>query len=142
MIRLATGVADLQPQILRIGGFSFAAQLAERFRSGSTFLVGDAAHRVSPRGGTGMNTAIHDGFDLGWKLAWVLRGWARPELLDSYERSAGRWPSTTSHARPIPTARSGMSAGSCAPTWATASGTCGCRYPPAGSRRSTCWATG
>ena len=33
-----------------------------------------------------MNTAIHDGFDLGWKLAWVLRGWAGPELLDSYER--------------------------------------------------------
>jgi hypothetical protein len=86
LIRLATGVAELQPEILRIGGFSFAAQLAERFRSGSTFLVGDAAHRVSPRGGTGMNTAIHDGFDLGWKLAWVLRGWAGPDLLDSYER--------------------------------------------------------
>jgi putative polyketide hydroxylase len=50
-----------------------------------TFLVGDAAHRVTPRGGTGMNTAIHDGYDLGWKLAWVLRGWAEPELLDSYE---------------------------------------------------------
>ena len=33
-----------------------------------------------------MNTAIHDGFDLGWKLAWVLRGWAGPALLDSYER--------------------------------------------------------
>ena len=32
-----------------------------------------------------MNTAIHDGFDLGWKLAWVLRGWAGPDLLDSYE---------------------------------------------------------
>jgi putative polyketide hydroxylase len=85
LIRLATGVPDLQPRIERIGGFSFAAQLAERFRSGSAFLVGDAAHRVSPRGGTGMNTAIHDGFDLGWKLAWVLRGWAAPELLDSYE---------------------------------------------------------
>jgi putative polyketide hydroxylase len=32
-----------------------------------------------------MNTAIGDGHDLGWKLAWVLRGWAGPELLDSYE---------------------------------------------------------
>ena len=32
-----------------------------------------------------MNTAIHDGYDLGWKLAWVLRGWAGAELLDSYE---------------------------------------------------------
>ena len=33
-----------------------------------------------------MNSAIHDGFDLGWKLGWVLRGWAGPALLDSYER--------------------------------------------------------
>ena len=40
---------------------------------------------LSPRGGTGMNTAIQDGHDLGWKLGWVLRGWAGQELLDSYE---------------------------------------------------------
>ena len=85
LIRLGSGVAALQPRIERIGGFSFAAQLADRFRDGAAFLIGDAAHRVTPRGGTGMNTAIHDGYDLGWKLAWVLRGWARPELLDSYE---------------------------------------------------------
>jgi putative polyketide hydroxylase len=41
--------------------------------------------RATPRGGTGMNTAIQDAFDLGWKLAWVLRGWASPDLLASYE---------------------------------------------------------
>ncbi len=85
LIRLAAGVADLRPRIERIGDFRFAAQLAERFCVGSAFLVGDAAHRMTPRGGTGMNTAIHDGHDLGWKLAWVLRGWAAPELLDAYE---------------------------------------------------------
>jgi putative polyketide hydroxylase len=84
-IRTAAGVADLKPQIERFGAFTFGAQVAERFRAGNAFLVGDAAHRVTPRGGTGMNTAIHDGYDLGWKLAWVLRGWAGPELLDSYE---------------------------------------------------------
>ena len=84
-IRIAAGVPTLRPQIERIGSFTFAAQLAERFRSGCAFLVGDAAHRATPRGGTGMNTAIHDGYDLGWKLAWVLRGWAAPALLDSYE---------------------------------------------------------
>ena len=39
-----------------------------------------------PRGATGLNTAIRDGFDLGWKLAWVLRGWAGADLLESYER--------------------------------------------------------
>ncbi len=75
-IRLGAGVADLDPRIERIGTFTFAAQLAERFRAGRVFLVGDAAHRVTPRGGTGMNTAIADGFDLGWKLAWVLNAWA------------------------------------------------------------------
>ena len=84
-IRIGAGAATLEPRIERIGEFSFAAQLAERFRSSSAFLVGDAAHRATPRGGTGMNTALHDGYDLGWKVAWVLRGWAAPQLLDSYE---------------------------------------------------------
>jgi hypothetical protein len=59
--------------------------LADRFRAGNVFLAGDAAHRVTPRGGTGMNSAIRGGHDLGWKLGWVLRGWAGPELLDTYE---------------------------------------------------------
>jgi putative polyketide hydroxylase len=85
-IRTEAGAAHLDPRIERIGAFSFAAQLAQSFRRDSAFLVGDAAHRVSPRGGTGMNTAIHDGHDLGWKLAWVLRGWAAEALLDTYER--------------------------------------------------------
>ena len=76
---------DLQPRVERVGSFTFAAQLADRFRHGAAFLIGDAAHRVTPRGGTGLNTAFRDGHDLGWKLAWVLRGWAGPELLDTYE---------------------------------------------------------
>jgi len=84
-LRLAAGVPDLPVEIGRIGSFTSAAQIADRFREGRTFLVGDAAHRVTPRGGTGMNTAIHGGHDLGWKLAWVLRGWAGAELLDAYE---------------------------------------------------------
>jgi putative polyketide hydroxylase len=85
MIRAAAGVATVAPRIERIGSFAFAAQLADRYRDGDVFLAGDAAHRVTPRGGTGMNMAIHDGYDLGWKLAWVLRGWAADELLDTYE---------------------------------------------------------
>jgi 2-polyprenyl-6-methoxyphenol hydroxylase-like FAD-dependent oxidoreductase len=84
-LRRAAGIPELPVRIERIGSFTAAAQIAERFREQRTFLVGDAAHRVTPRGGTGMNTAIHGAHDLGWKLAWVLRGWAGAELLDSYE---------------------------------------------------------
>jgi putative polyketide hydroxylase len=84
-IRVGAGIADLDVSIERTGAFSFAAQMADRFRAGNVFLAGDAAHRVTPRGGTGMNTAIRGGHDLGWKLGWVLRGWAGPELLGTYE---------------------------------------------------------
>jgi putative polyketide hydroxylase len=85
-MRRAAGIADLPVRIERSGSFSSYAQIADRFRSHRTFLVGDAAHRVTPRGGTGMNAAFQSGHDLGWKLAWVLRGWADAGLLDSYER--------------------------------------------------------
>jgi putative polyketide hydroxylase len=81
----ASGWKDLPLRVERTSRVTYSALLAERFRDGRVFLAGDAAHRVTPRGGTGMNIAIHDGFDLGWKLAWVLRGWAGTELLDSYE---------------------------------------------------------
>jgi hypothetical protein len=63
-----------------------AGQVASALRAGPAFLVGDAAHRTTPMGGIGMNTAIHAAHNLGWKLAWVLRGWAGDELLDSYPR--------------------------------------------------------
>jgi 2-polyprenyl-6-methoxyphenol hydroxylase-like FAD-dependent oxidoreductase len=86
LIRVAAGHPRLRVEVGPVGTFAFVAAMAERFRDGDVFLVGDAAHRVTPRGGTGMNTAIGDGFDLGWKLGWVLNGWASPALLDSYER--------------------------------------------------------
>ena len=85
LIQLAAGVPNLQPRIERVSAVTYGARMAERFRQESAFLIGDAAHRVSPRGGTGMNTAIQDGYDLGWKLAWVLQGWVGEALLDSYE---------------------------------------------------------
>lgn len=85
LIRDAVGVHDLETQLVWTGDFTFTAQIADRYREGRVFLVGDAAHRMTPRGAAGMNTAIHDGYDLGWKLGWVLRGWADASLLDSYQ---------------------------------------------------------
>jgi 2-polyprenyl-6-methoxyphenol hydroxylase-like FAD-dependent oxidoreductase len=84
-IRAAAGVPDLPVEILSVGAFSFAAQVADRYREGHAFLVGDAAHRITPRGGTGMNTAIQDAHNLAWKLAFVLHGRAGDDLLDTYE---------------------------------------------------------
>jgi putative polyketide hydroxylase len=84
-IREAAGAPKLDARIERIAPVPFGVDLAERFRDGRVFLLGDAAHRVTPRGATGLNTAIRDGYDIGWKLAWVLRGWANEALLDSYE---------------------------------------------------------
>jgi 2-polyprenyl-6-methoxyphenol hydroxylase-like FAD-dependent oxidoreductase len=60
-------------------------RVAERFRSGSVFLLGDAAHVHSPVGGQGMNTGVGDAINLAWKLAAVLHGRASASLLDSYE---------------------------------------------------------
>jgi 2-polyprenyl-6-methoxyphenol hydroxylase-like FAD-dependent oxidoreductase len=85
LIRRGVGVPGFEPRLERVHAFTSAVRLAERFREGDAFLVGDAAHQVTPRGGTGLNVALYDGYDLGWKLAWVLRGWAGAGLLDTYE---------------------------------------------------------
>ena len=63
---------------------------ATHYQRGRIFLAGDAGHIHSPVGAQGMNTGIQDAWNLGWKLALVVRGLAAPELLDSYE--AERWP--------------------------------------------------
>ncbi|MGK5638171.1 FAD-dependent monooxygenase [Streptomyces sp. URMC 126] len=60
-------------------------RMADRFRVGRVFLAGDAAHVHSIAGGLGMNTGIQDAFNLGWKLALVIRGEAAEPLLDTYE---------------------------------------------------------
>jgi 2-polyprenyl-6-methoxyphenol hydroxylase-like FAD-dependent oxidoreductase len=61
-------------------------RVATRMAAGRLFIAGDAAHLFSPLGGTGMNTGIQDALNLGWKLAFVLRGWSRAEpMLGSYE---------------------------------------------------------
>lgn len=64
--------------------FRISKRLTNQFRRGRVFLAGDAAHVNSPAGGQGMNVAMQDAFNLGWKLAAVSRGECPASLLDSY----------------------------------------------------------
>ncbi|MEV4127805.1 FAD-dependent monooxygenase [Nocardia sp. NPDC049707] len=59
-------------------------RLAERYRDGNVFLLGDAAHVHSAMGGPGLNLGLQDAANLGWKLAAQINGWAPAELLDTY----------------------------------------------------------
>ena len=60
-------------------------RVADHFRSGRAFILGDAAHIHSPVGGQGMNTGIGDAVNLAWKIAAVVHGRANASILDSYE---------------------------------------------------------
>ena len=64
--------------------FGDATRVAERYRVGRVLLAGDAAHIHPPTGGQGLNLGIQDAFNLGWKLAAEIRGWAPDTLLDTY----------------------------------------------------------
>lgn len=86
---------DLQVDMVAIGEWERATLLADRFREGRVFLVGDAAHRVTPSGAFGMNTAIQTAHNLAWKLAAVLQGWAGPGLLDTFEAERRPWTAQT-----------------------------------------------
>ncbi|MEV4760118.1 rifampin monooxygenase [Micromonospora sp. NPDC049559] len=65
--------------------FGDATRLAERYRVGRVLLAGDAAHIHPPIGGQGLNLGVQDAFNLGWKLAAQVRGWAPEPLLDTYQ---------------------------------------------------------
>ncbi|MGW5064314.1 rifampin monooxygenase [Streptomyces sp. NPDC004096] len=65
--------------------FGDGTRLAERYRVGRVLLAGDAAHVHPPTGGQGLNLGIQDAFNLGWKLAAEVDGWAPRGLLDTYE---------------------------------------------------------
>jgi len=65
--------------------YRIAHRSAARFRDRRCFLLGDAAHIHSPVGAQGMNTGLQDAYNLGWKLALIVKGQADVTLLDSYE---------------------------------------------------------
>jgi len=85
LVRAGVGQSDLP---VRIDGYSrwrATADVAQKFRDGRVFIIGDAAHLMPPNGGFGGNTGIHDAHNLAWKLAQVIRGQAHERLLESYD---------------------------------------------------------
>jgi len=72
--------------LLSIAPWRRSELVVDRFSTDRCFLVGDAAHQLSPTGGYGMNTGIGEAVDLSWKLAAAIEGWAGPGLLASYDQ--------------------------------------------------------
>jgi putative polyketide hydroxylase len=85
LVRAAVGVPHLPVEIASMLPWELAAYIADRFQHNRIFLAGDAAHVMPPVGGFGANTGIQDAHNLAWKLAYVLKGMAGPQLLSTYE---------------------------------------------------------
>jgi 2,4-dichlorophenol 6-monooxygenase len=85
-IHAALGRDDVKIEVTSMSSWRMTAQVAQSFRVGRAFLVGDAAHRFPPTGGLGMNSGIGDAHNLAWKIASVLQDRAPEALLDTYEQ--------------------------------------------------------
>lgn len=85
LIAARSGRADIvATSVSWASAYQMNARLADSYRVGRTFLIGDAAHIHPPTGGQGLNTSVQDAYNLGWKLGAVLAG-AADSLLDTYE---------------------------------------------------------
>jgi 3-(3-hydroxy-phenyl)propionate hydroxylase len=78
--------ADEELELIRVTEYTFRAQIADTWRRGNVFLLGDAAHLTPPFIGQGMGAGIRDAVNLSWKLAAVLTGDLPHAVLDSYEQ--------------------------------------------------------
>ncbi len=85
LIEKAVGRSLPETTVENVSPWTMTAQVAKQYRRGRVFLAGDAAHRIPPAGGLGINSGAGDVQNLTWKLAAVLRGEAGQALLDTYE---------------------------------------------------------
>ncbi|CCK26122.1 3-(3-hydroxyphenyl)propionate hydroxylase [Streptomyces davaonensis JCM 4913] len=84
------GIPETELHVLRTATYTFRAQVADRWRTGRIFLLGDAAHLTPPFIGQGMGAGMRDAHNLAWKLARVLTGRASDALLDTYQAERHR----------------------------------------------------
>lgn len=83
--RIRQIIGDTPYRIVWKSVYRFHARLADRMQVGRVLLAGDCAHIVSPFGARGLNSGVGDAENAAWKLAFVLRGWADPALLETYD---------------------------------------------------------
>ncbi|PES72139.1 FAD-binding monooxygenase [Bacillus cereus] len=84
IIRTAIGSTNVGPEIVSVLPWEATESTATKFQDNRIFLVGDSAHIMPPTGGFGSNTGIQDAHNLAWKLAAVIKGKAKPKLLETY----------------------------------------------------------
>ena len=84
-VREALGDPEIPVEIENVQRWSASAEYAERMQEGRVFIAGDAAHVMPPTGGFGGNCGVQDGYDLAWKLAYVLDDRADEALLATYD---------------------------------------------------------
>ncbi|WHT87963.1 FAD-dependent oxidoreductase [Bacillus cereus] len=84
IIQTAIGSTNVEPEIVSVLPWKAAESTATKFQDNRIFLVGDSAHIMPPTGGFGSNTGIQDAHNLAWKLAAVIKGKAKPKLLETY----------------------------------------------------------
>ena len=85
MVRSVLIDTPVNIKILKTSSWTMTSQIAERYRDGRVFLVGDAAHRFPPSGGMGLNSGVQDAHNLAWKLHAVITGQSPDSLLDTYD---------------------------------------------------------
>lgn len=79
-------IPDDELELIRVTEYTFRAQMADRWRRGNVFLLGDAAHLTPPFIGQGLGAGVRDAMNLSWKLAGVIAGELPATALDSYEQ--------------------------------------------------------
>ena len=84
LIQQASGRPDIPVEVISLSPWVMSPKVAREFRRGRILLIGDAAARLSPAGGLGLNTGLQSAHNLAWKLAAVVNGTASPALLDTY----------------------------------------------------------
>jgi 3-(3-hydroxy-phenyl)propionate hydroxylase len=82
--RIRAIIGDRPHEVVWSSVYRFSSKVTDRMRVGRVLLAGDLAHQLSPFGARGLNSGVQDAENAAWKIAFVLRGWAPEELLDSY----------------------------------------------------------